>query len=41
MFVIIQLMEIINNEETKPSINVVAKVVYCSDEWLLGVLLLG
>lgn len=41
MFVVIQLMEVINNEETKPSLNVVAKVKYCSDKWLLGVLLLG
>ena len=32
MFVVIQLIEIINNEETKPSLNVVAKVVYCSNE---------
>ena len=28
MFVIIQLMEIISNEEAKPSLNVVAKVAY-------------
>lgn len=31
MFVIIQLMEIINNEETKPTLNVVAKVKYYND----------
>ena len=42
MFVIIQLMEIISNEETKPSLNVVTKVrSILSNEWLIGVLLLG
>lgn len=41
-FVIVQLMEIISNEETQPSLNVVAKVKLDScNEWLLSVLLLG
>ena len=41
MFVIIQLMEIISNEQTKPSLSVAAKVKCCGDKWLLVVLLLG
>ena len=41
VFVIVQLMEIISNEETQPSLNVVAKVKPDSNEWLLSVLLLG